>query len=173
MTPRVQTTPTKIPSPTQSPPPNHDKLSVDTVRTRAIDAVQNHPGTPMMMTPVAYASWPHLVRTIPPIPYRPLGRQALPIVDRSKYARANDLVRGNCILADAERDEPKVILIGSSSEAQLCVRRMKQCDAKGIGSRMVSMPSWGQFEKKQLTYRDDAVNASALAVGRNDTKLLS
>ena len=66
-----------------------------------------------------------------------------------------------------------VCSLGSSSEAQLCVRRMKQCDAKGIGSRMVSMPSWGQFEKKQLTYRDDAVNASALAVGRNDTKLLS
>lgn len=83
-----------------------------------------------------------------------LSRQALPIVDRTKYARAEGLVRGAYILADAEMDDPKVILIGSGSEVQYCMKVHEQLKAKGIGSCVVSMPSWDLFEKRELSYRE-------------------
>jgi transketolase len=83
-----------------------------------------------------------------------LSRQALPIVDRTRYAPAEGLVRGAYILADAEGGDPKVILIGSGSEVQLCIQAHEQLKAKGIGSRVVSMPSWDLFEKQELSYRE-------------------
>jgi transketolase len=86
-----------------------------------------------------------------------LSRQALPIVDRTKYARAEGLVRGAYILADAESGDPKVILIGSGSEVQLCVKVHEQLKTKGIGSRVVSMPSWDLFERQDQSYRDSVL----------------
>jgi transketolase len=86
-----------------------------------------------------------------------LSRQVLPIVDRTKYARAEGLVRGAYILADPMRGDPKVILIGSGSEVELCVKVHEQLEAKGIGSRVVSMPSWDLFEKQELSYRENVL----------------
>jgi len=43
-----------------------DRLAIDTIRTLAMDAVQKansgHPGTPMALAPVAYATWQHALR---------------------------------------------------------------------------------------------------------------
>lgn len=83
-----------------------------------------------------------------------LSRQPLPTLDRSVYASAAGLARGAYILADAEKGEPQVILIGSGSEVQLCVEVYAQLKAKGIGARVVSMPSWDLFEKQDLAYRE-------------------
>jgi transketolase len=83
-----------------------------------------------------------------------LSRQPLPIVDRSKYAPASGLARGAYILADPDQGSPQVILIGTGSEVQLCVKAHEQLKAKGIGSRVVSMPSWDLFEKQDQAYRD-------------------
>lgn len=47
-------------------------LAIDTIRTLAMDAVQNansgHPGTPMALAPVAYALWHDVLRTDPAAP---------------------------------------------------------------------------------------------------------
>jgi transketolase len=83
-----------------------------------------------------------------------LSRQALPIFDRTKYAPASGLARGAYILADADQGAPQVILIGSGSEVQLCVKAHEQLKSRGIGSRVVSMPSWDLFEKQDQAYRD-------------------
>jgi transketolase len=83
-----------------------------------------------------------------------LSRQPLPIVDRGKYAPAEGLARGAYILADAEKGAPQVILIGTGSEVQLCVKTHETLKARGIGSRVVSMPSWDLFEKQDQAYRD-------------------
>jgi transketolase len=83
-----------------------------------------------------------------------LSRQALPVFDRTKYAPAEGLARGAYILADADKGDPDVILIGTGSEVQLCVKVHEQLQAKGIGSRVVSMPSWDLFEKQELSYRE-------------------
>jgi transketolase len=85
-----------------------------------------------------------------------LSRQALPILDRSRYASASGVARGGYVLADSASGlgEAQVILIGSGSEVQLCVKAHEQLQSRGIGSRVVSMPSWDLFEKQDHTYRD-------------------
>src|SRR5947209_9264745 len=54
---------------------NIDLLSINTIRTLAMDAVQaansGHPGTPMAMAPVAYALWQHFLRFDPEDPIWP------------------------------------------------------------------------------------------------------
>jgi transketolase len=82
------------------------------------------------------------------------SRQPLPIVDRSLYSAASGVARGGYILADAGKSKPEVILIGTGSEVQLCVKVHEQLKARGIGARVVSMPSWELFEKQELAYRE-------------------
>src|SRR6188472_4396176 len=52
-----------------------DTLSINTIRTLAMDAVQQansgHPGTPMAMAPVAYALWQQQLRFDPNDPIWP------------------------------------------------------------------------------------------------------
>jgi transketolase len=50
-----------------------------------------------------------------------LTRQAVPTIDRSRYAAASGLARGAYILADAPNADPEVILIGTGSEVPLCL----------------------------------------------------
>jgi transketolase len=83
-----------------------------------------------------------------------LSRQPLPILDRHKYAPAEGVSRGGYILADTDKGTPEVILIGSGSEVQLCVKTHEALKARAIGSRVVSMPSWDLFEKQDQAYRD-------------------
>src|SRR5262249_4673962 len=71
-----------------------------------------------------------------------LSRQALPTLDRTKYAAASGLVKGAYILADAQNGSPDVILIGTGSEVALCVDAYEKLTASGIKTRVVSMPSW-------------------------------
>ena len=83
-----------------------------------------------------------------------LSRQALPTLDRTKYASASGLERGAYILADAPGGKPEVLLLGTGSEVALCVRACEQLAAEGIRGRVVSMPSWELFEQQSQEYRD-------------------
>jgi transketolase len=82
-----------------------------------------------------------------------LSRQALPTLDRSKYAAASGLQQGAYILADSN-GQPEVIIMGTGSEVQLCVAAHEQLTKDGIRSRVVSMPSWELFEKQSQEYKD-------------------
>lgn len=86
-----------------------------------------------------------------------LSRQPLPVFDRNRYASAEGLARGAYILADAPNVRPDVILIGTGSEVQLCVSTFETLKSRGIGARVVSMPSWDLFEKQDKTYRDSVL----------------
>jgi len=86
-----------------------------------------------------------------------LSRQKLPVFDRSRYASAAGVARGAYVMADAENGEPKVILIASGSEVQLCVMVYEKLKREGIGARVVSMPSWELFEKQDERYRNDVL----------------
>src|SRR5439155_7564770 len=55
-----------------------------------------------------------------------LSRQPLPIFDRSRYAPAAGLARGAYVMADPEKRELQVILLGTGSEVQLCVSVYEQ-----------------------------------------------
>ncbi len=86
-----------------------------------------------------------------------LSRQALPTIDRSRYASAAGVARGAYVLADAPRGEPQVILIASGSEVSLAVEAHEQLLESGVRSRVVSMPSWDIFEHQDQAYRDSVL----------------
>jgi transketolase len=83
-----------------------------------------------------------------------LTRQALPTLDRGKYAPASGLVRGAYVLADPAGGKPDVLLLATGSEVALCLEAHRQLEAQGIKARVVSMPSWELFDDQQQDYRD-------------------
>jgi transketolase len=50
-----------------------------------------------------------------------LTRQALPILDRTRYASAEGVQRGAYVLADAADGHPEVLLLATGSEVALCL----------------------------------------------------
>jgi transketolase len=86
-----------------------------------------------------------------------LTRQALPTLDRTKYAPAAGLARGAYVLADAGGGKPQIILIGTGSEVSLCVGAYEKLKEEGIRARVVSMPSWDIFEQQDQSYRDQVL----------------
>ena len=85
-----------------------------------------------------------------------LSRQALPTLDRRKFAPASGLAKGAYVLVDASGGgkTPEVILIGTGSEVSLCVEAYQRLVADGVRARVVSMPSWELFERQPQRYRD-------------------
>jgi transketolase len=92
-----------------------------------------------------------------------LSRQALPTLDRSKYAPASGVARGAYVLADAPGGSPEIILIATGSEVILAVNAHETLLAEGIRSRVVSMPSWDIFEHQTQEYRDSVLPPSVKA----------
>jgi transketolase len=86
-----------------------------------------------------------------------LTRQAVPTIDRSRYAAASGLARGAYVLADAPSADPEVILIGTGSEVSLCLHAFEQLVREGVRARVVSMPSWELFEAQDRNYRDSVL----------------
>jgi transketolase len=86
-----------------------------------------------------------------------LTRQALPTLDRNKYASADGLKRGAYILADHASGKPDVILIGTGSEVSLCVEAYEKLSSEGVKVRVVSMPSWELFDHQDQSYRDNVL----------------
>jgi len=92
-----------------------------------------------------------------------LSRQAIPTLDRSKYASAAGVAKGAYVLADAPGGKPSVILMASGSELSLCVDAYEKLKAEGINARVVSMPSWEIFEKQDAAYKESVLPASVAA----------
>jgi transketolase len=90
-----------------------------------------------------------------------LSRQALPTLDRDKYAAAAGLSRGAYVVTKDE-GTPEVILIGTGSELSLCIGTHEALAAEGIRSRVVSMPSWELFESQDEAYREGVLPPSVL-----------
>jgi transketolase len=89
------------------------------------------------------------------------SRQALPTLDREKYASAAGVAKGAYVLASAE--DPEVILIGTGSEVSLAVDAYEQLTAAGVKARVVSMPSWHLFELQDQAYKESVFPASVEA----------
>ena len=97
-------------------------------------------------------------RVIIEMKYQPvaliLSRQALPTLDRSKYAAASGLRRGAYILSDAADGKPQVLLMATGSEVSLCVGAQEALRKQGVEARVISMPSWKLFEDQDEAYRE-------------------
>lgn len=92
-----------------------------------------------------------------------LSRQALPTLDRSRYASAAGVARGAYVLADAPDGRPEVLLLGSGSEVALCIAAYEQLQSEGIQARVVSMPSWDLFERQDEAYRESVLPEAVAA----------
>ena len=103
-----------------------------------------------------------------------LTRQALPTLDRTKYASAEGVQRGAYILADADDGTPDVLLLATGSEVALCIEAYEQLKAEGIKARVVSMPSWEIFEhycREHPEYREQVLPRVGHGAGLGGTGL--
>jgi transketolase len=95
-----------------------------------------------------------------------LSRQAMPTLDRAKYASAEGVHKGAYVLADAPNGKPSVILIGTGTELSLAVEAYEQLTAAGIAARVVSLPSTELFEhycQHHPEYREQVLPSSVTA----------
>ncbi len=90
-----------------------------------------------------------------------LTRQKLPVLDRSKLASAEGVLKGAYILSKEKKDLPDVILMASGSEVQLILAAQERLREFKIDARVVSMPSWELFAKQGETYRSEVLPKKA------------
>lgn len=90
-----------------------------------------------------------------------LTRQKLPVIDRTRYAAAENLRRGAYVLSEGK--DPAVVLIGSGSEVAIVLAAQDRLAEEGISTRVVSMPSWDLFEQQPASYRDTVLPPSMTA----------
>jgi len=86
-----------------------------------------------------------------------VSRQALPTIDRGRYASAAGVASGGYVLAEADGGRPDVLLLGTGSEVSLCVQAYERLTPDGVRARVVSMPSWELFEQQDRSYRDQVL----------------
>jgi len=96
-------------------------------------------------------------RVIMQLSHRPAAlvvtRQAIPTIDRAKYASASGVSKGAYVLADAREGKPEVLLLATGSEVSLALEAHETLSSEGIRSRVVSMPSMELFEEQDASYR--------------------
>ncbi len=88
-----------------------------------------------------------------------LSRQALPTLDRTLVANAEEVRKGAYVLADLGVGEPEIILMATGSEVNLVYEAGKQLAEEGHSVRVVSFPSWELFEKTDKKYQESVFPA--------------
>ena len=85
-----------------------------------------------------------------------LTRQALPHF-RNNYVAENLCAKGAYILREAKGGAPKVVLMATGSEVMLAVEAQAQLEAKGIATRVVSVPCMELFAQQTPAYRKNVL----------------
>jgi transketolase len=82
-----------------------------------------------------------------------LSRQDLPV-----QASASDegVSKGAYVIREAEGDE-RALLVATGSEVWVAISAAEQLEAEGIGTRVVSMPSWELFDQQDDDYREQVL----------------
>ncbi len=92
-----------------------------------------------------------------------LSRQAMPTLDRTKFAAASGVAKGAYVLSDAPGGKPDLILMGTGTELSLCIAAQEKLAAEGVKARVVSIPSFELFEKQDAAYKESVLPASVTA----------
>jgi transketolase len=92
-----------------------------------------------------------------------LTRQAVPTLDRKRFASEAGLRKGAYVLEDLGEGEPQVILMASGSEVSLIVEAAEKLASEGIAVRLVSFPSWELFSMQDEAYRSSVLPAEIRA----------
>lgn len=88
-----------------------------------------------------------------------LTRQKISIIDRTKYASANDTDKGAYIIKDCA-GTPELILIATGSEVEIALDSAEKLESDGIKTRVVSMPSWELFDEQSDNYKESILPES-------------
>jgi len=62
------------------------------------------------------------------------------------------VARGGGVVAGGERD-PRVVLVGTGSEVEVCVDAVAALAERGVDARAVSLPSWDRFAQQDRAFR--------------------
>src|SRR5881296_104554 len=127
-----QQTVTDFPRPVDTTGVNIDQLCINTIRTLAMDAVQQansgHPGTPMALAPVVYCLWQRFLRFDPSHPIWP---------NRDRFVlsagHASMLLYATLHLTGVKAVNPKYETLGTSSVTLEDIKRFRQLDSKCPG----------------------------------------
>ncbi len=92
-----------------------------------------------------------------------VSRQAVPVLDRTKYSAASGVAKGGYILADTSDGKPDVILIATGTEVALTIDAYEKLKTDGVKARVVSMPCCELFEHQDQSYRDTVLPPSIRA----------
>ena len=92
-----------------------------------------------------------------------LSRQAMPTLDRTRYAPADGVAKGAYVLAEPEGGTPQVILMGTGAEVRPLCRGARAAGQGGVRARVVSMPSFELFEAQPPAYREAVLPAAITA----------
>jgi len=91
-----------------------------------------------------------------------LTRQNLATV-RTEHTTENLSAKGGYILAPAD-GERKVTIFATGSEVEIAVEARKALQAEGIGTAVVSMPSWELFEEQDEAYQDEVIGENTVRI---------
>ena len=103
-----------------------------------------------------------------------LTRQALPTLDRTKYASATGVAKGAYVLADADGGKPDVHPAGHRQRSVRCASRpTRSSRARAIKARVVSMPSLGTVRRagRGVPRQRAAAGRDGPRLGRNGRHL--
>ena len=81
-----------------------------------------------------------------------LTRQNLPVIDREKYAPAQDAMKGGYVLSDDENAE--IIILATGSEVHIALDAAEKLRSEGKKVRVVNMISTEIFEKQSKEYKE-------------------
>jgi len=84
-----------------------------------------------------------------------LTRQSVPVLDRTRYPAADQLLRGGYVMVDPP--SPRVILLATGSEVHLALDAAEQLGTHGIPARVVNLPSWELFDRQSAEYRESVL----------------
>jgi transketolase len=82
-----------------------------------------------------------------------MTRQAVPVIDRTRFSPAEGLKRGAYVLAEPSAGPLDFLLLATGSEIQPALAAYGKLKEDGVSARLVSMPSWELFEKQPEDYR--------------------
>ena len=80
-----------------------------------------------------------------------LSRQNLPLIRKEKVS-INHSQKGAYIVKDFI-NKKKVILLATGSEVQIALKASEKLENNGIGTRVISMPSWELFQEQDEKYK--------------------
>jgi transketolase len=80
----------------------------------------------------------------------------VPVLFETNRDPAKTVARGAYVLADSS-GIPDAVLIASGSEVHLALEARDLLAQKGMGVRVVSMPSWELFDAQPASYREEVL----------------